>query len=218
VEYPVSEYRSAWQLGGQPIVERLHDKGHTWQQLRLLVPDMLAAGILGHSFICPDMAGGGSWAAFLPGAPVDEELLIRSIQIHALCGMMQLSVSPWRILTTERRRQIVRDTVALRQRFAGYFVETAKASAKSGEPMIRYLDYAYPGLGYEKITDQFLLGEKLLVAPVQEKGRTSRKAVIPPGAWRGDDGVVVKGPAVIDVASPLERVPHWTLVSPGEGE
>ena len=216
VEYPVSEYRSAWQMGGQPIVERLHDKGHTWKQLQMLVPDMLAAGILGHSFVCPDMAGGGSWVAFLPGAPVDEELFVRSVQVHALCGQMQLSASPWRILKSERNRRLVREAVRLRQKFAGYFVETAKECAKSGEPMIRYLEYSYPGRGYEKINDQFLLGSKLLVAPVQVKGQTSRKVAVPPGEWLGDDGSTVSGPALIEAATPLERIPHWQLKASAE--
>lgn len=212
VEYPVSEYRNAWQMGGQPIVERLYDKGHTWQQLQLLVPDMLAAGILGHSFVCPDMAGGGSWTAFLPGAPFDAELFIRAVQIHALCGMMQFSASPWRVLKDEAHRQLVRDAVALRQKFAPYFLETAKACAASGEPMIRYLAYSYPGQGYEKIRDQFLLGDRLLVAPVQVKGQAERQVAIPPGKWLGDDGVEVEGPKTLTVSAPLSRLPHWTRV------
>ena len=209
VEYPVSEYRCAWQMGGQPIVERLYDKGHTWPQLQLLVPDMLAAGILGHSFVCPDMAGGGSWVAFLPGAPFDAELFIRAVQIHALCGMMQFSASPWRVLKDESHRQLVRDAVTLRQKFAPYFLETAKDCAASGEPMIRYLAYAYPGQGYETIRDQFLLGERLLVAPVQVKGQTERQVEIPPGRWIGDDGVEVEGPKTLTVATPLARLPHF---------
>lgn len=212
VDYPVSEYRSAWQMAGLPIVERLHDKLHSWQHLRLLIPDMLAAGILGHSFVCPDMAGGGSWAAFLPGAPVDEELFVRSVQVHALCGMMQLSASPWRILKSERNRQLVREAVALRQKFAGYFVEVAKASAASGEPMIRYMEYSYPGCGYGKINDQFMLGEDLLVAPALFKGCKTRQVAIPPGRWMGDDGVEIAGPKIVEAATPMERIPHWTRV------
>jgi alpha-glucosidase (family GH31 glycosyl hydrolase) len=158
------------------------------------------------------MAGGGSWAAFLPGAPVDEELFVRSVQVHALCGMMQLSASPWRILKSERNRQLVREAVALRQKFAGYFVEVAKASAASGEPMIRYMEYSYPGCGYGKINDQFMLGEDLLVAPALFKGCKTRQVAIPPGRWMGDDGVEIAGPKIVEAATPMERIPHWTRV------
>lgn len=209
VEYPTSEYRSAWRMGGQPIVERLLDKGHCWEDLAKLVPDMLAAGLLGHSFVCPDMAGGGSWTAFLPGAPFDPELFVRSVQVHALCGMMQLSASPWRVLKDPAHRQMVRDAVALRQRFAPKFLELAKECAVTGEPMIRHMEYVFPGRGYAEVRDQFMMGDFLLVAPVVEKGALSRSVVLPPGRWRADDGSVAEGPATLQVAAPLGRLPHF---------
>ena len=187
LDYPVCEYRNAWRFQGQPVVERLHDKGHRWSELQRLVPDMIAGGLLGHPFICPDMIGGGSWTAFLPGAPFDPELFIRSAQIHALCPMMQISASPWRVLSKEHQR-IFKQTVELRQKFAPRFVEMAKASAKTGEPMMRNMEYCFPGMGYADIKDQFMMGDNLLVAPVVEKGATSRKVILPPGRWRSADG------------------------------
>ena len=124
---------------------RLHDKDHSWEALNRLIPDMLAAGFVGCPFICPDMIGGGSWTAFLPGSSFEPELFIRSAQIHALCPMMQISASPWRVLSAELQ-DVFRKTVALRQRFAPRFVELAKESARTGEPMMRNLEYAFPGI------------------------------------------------------------------------
>lgn len=209
LKYPVCEYRNAWRFQGQPVVERLHDKPHTWEALRHLIPDMIAGGLLGHPFMCPDMIGGGEWTAFLPGAPFDPELFIRSAQVHALCGMMQFSASPWRVLDAAGQ-QVIRDLVTMRQtKFAAYFVSLAQACGKSGEPMIRGLAYAYPGHGYEAVKDQFLMGENLLVAPVLEKGAVSRTVVIPPGRWRADDESCVVGPQTIVVQTPLSRLPHF---------
>ena len=206
--YPLCEYRNAWKFQGQPVVERLHDKDHTWNALQKLIPDMIAGGLLGHSFICPDMVGGGSAKTFLKGSHFDAELFVRSAQVHALCGMMQFSASPWRCLDSSKQ-QIIRDTVALRQKFAGRFVELAAECGRTGEPMIRHLEYAYPGMGYENIKDEFMMGDFLLVAPVVEKGQSSRNVVLPPGKWKADDGQVYAGPAKVRIDTPLSRLPHF---------
>ena len=212
LDYPVCEYRNAWRFQGQPVVERLHDKGHRWSELQRLVPDMIAGGLLGHPFICPDMIGGGSWTAFLPGAPFDPELFIRSAQIHALCPMMQISASPWRVLSKEHQC-IFKQTVELRQKFAPRFVEMAKASAKTGEPMMRNMEYSFPGMGYADIKDQFMMGDNLLVAPVVEKGATSRKVILPPGRWRSADGRTYIGATVIEVSASLAQLPYFEKYS-----
>ena len=99
LKFKGSEYRNVFGFAGKPVIMRLHDKNHSWDALARLVPDMLAAGFVGCPFICPDMVGGGEWTAFLPGSPFSEELFIRSAQVQALCPMMQLSASPWRVLS-----------------------------------------------------------------------------------------------------------------------
>ena len=208
LKYKGSEYRNGFGFAGKPVIMRLHDKAHSWDALRRLIPDMLAAGFVGCPFICPDMIGGGSWTAFLPGAPFDAELFIRSAQVHALCPMMQISASPWRVLSPEHQ-ELFKEIAALRQRFAPRFVELAKESAKSGEPMMRNLEYCFPGLGYADIKDEFMMGDRLLVAPVMEKGATSRKVILPSGRWRSDDGQIYVGPATVEVAAPLARLPYF---------
>ena len=75
--------------------------------------------------------------------------------------------------------------------------------------MLRNLEYMFPGRGYAGIKDEFMMGDFLLVAPVVEKGATSRKVVIPPGDWRADDGMEISGPVEITVTAPLARLPHF---------
>ena len=208
LRYKGSEYRNAFGFAGKPVIMRLHDKDHKWDALRRLVPDMLAAGFVGCPFICPDMIGGGEWTAFLPGAPFEPELFIRSAQVHALCPMMQISASPWRVLPPEHQA-VFKEIVALRQRFAPRFVELAKESAKTGEPMMRNLEYCFPGMGYAGILDEFMMGNDLLVAPVMEKGAVSRKVVLPPGKWLADNGKTYVGPTTVEVSSPIERLPYF---------
>ena len=208
LKYKGSEYRNGFGFAGKPVIMRLHDKPHTWEALQRIVPDMLAAGFVGCPFICPDMVGGGSWSDFIPGAPFSQELFIRSAQVQALCPMMQISASPWRYLDAEHQAMF-KATVELRQKFAPRFVALAKQAAKDGEPIMRNLEYAYPGLGYGSVKDEFLMGEGLLVAPVMTEGAVQRKVVIPPGTWTADDGSTVVGPTEIQVSAPLGRLPHF---------
>ena len=208
LEFPLNEYRACYKMGGQPLVQRLCDKGHSWRDVQRLVPDMIACGLLGHPFVCPDMIGGGSWMAFAPGHTPDSELFVRSAQAHALAPMMQFSAAPWRLLKGEHL-EAVRAAAWLRMKWTPYIVETAKACAKSGEPMLRAMEYEFPGQGAEKVTDQFMLGPKLLVAPQTVKKAASRKVFIPSGRWTADDGTVVVGPKTVEVATPLARLPHF---------
>ena len=38
LEYPFNEYRATWKMGGQPLVQRLHDKSHDWTDIKKLIP------------------------------------------------------------------------------------------------------------------------------------------------------------------------------------
>ena len=107
----------------------------------------------------------------------------------------------------------IRDTVALRQQFADRFVKLAEECGRTGEPMIRNLEYAFPHCGYAGILDQFMMGDFLMVAPQIYKGATSREVAIPPGRWLADDGSVVTGPTNVVVDTPLSRLPHFVRQS-----
>lgn len=208
LKYPFCEVRNVWRMQQLPVVVRLHDKPHKWEALHRIVADMIGAGLIGQPFICPDMVGGGEWTTFIPGSPFDPELFIRSAQIHALCPMMQISASPWRVLD-KRHQAIFSDVVALRQKFAPKFAALAKKAGADGEPILRSLEYNFPGHGYAAIIDEFMMGTDLLVAPVMEKGATSRKVILPPGDWTADDGKVYTGGTTISVDAPLSRLPHF---------
>lgn len=213
LQFPLNEYRASFKMGGQPIVQRLCDKGHNWKAVQQLVPDMITCGLLGHPFVCPDMIGGGSWLAFAPDAPTpfDPELFVRSAQAHALSPMMQFSAAPWRMLKGEYL-DAIRKAAWTRMKFADRYVALAKECAKTGEPMLRNMEYNYPGFGWEDVMDQFMMGDFLVVAPQCVKGAKDRKVMIPPGKWRGDDGAVYEGPRVITTPTPLDRIPYFERV------
>jgi alpha-glucosidase (family GH31 glycosyl hydrolase) len=205
--FPLNEYRASWKIAGRPLVQRLRDKRHEWADLQVLIPDLIAAGLLGYTFVCPDMIGGGEFKSFLEGAAIDQALIVRSAQVHALSPMMQFSVAPWRVLDAAHLLA-VKQAVALRQRFTPQILKLVKASAATGEPILRPMVYVFPEGGYENVIDQFMMGEDLLVAPMLSKG-SSRTVLIPTGRWRADDGTILSGPQRLTIDVPLTRLPYF---------
>jgi len=205
--FPLNEYRACWKHQGRPLVQRLRDKNHNWDDLGKLVPDLIAAGLLGYAFVCPDMIGGGEFQSFLDLKAIDQDLVVRSAQTHALAPMMQFSVAPWRVLDAAHL-DAVKKAVALRMRFTPRILELARASAASGEPILRPMAYVFPEGGYESVKDQFMMGDDLLVAPMVTKG-SSRTIRIPNGKWKADDGEVIEGPTQTTIPVSLSRLPFF---------
>lgn len=215
LEFPFNEYRAGWKMGGQPLVQRLGDKNYSWNAIELLIPDMISAGLLGYSYTCPDMIGGGQIASFIniDQTKLDQELIVRSCQVHALMPMMQFSVAPWRILDN-KHLDIVSHYARLHEKFGDYILECAKESAVSGEPILRSMEYCYPHQGFVECRDQFMLGDKYLVAPMVKPGY-KRSVTLPKGVWKDDKGEIIKvrkGVETIEIEVPIERLPYYTLI------
>jgi len=211
LKYRFNEYRACWKLAGQPLVQRLRDKLHAWGSggLADIIPNGLAQGLAGYSFTCPDMVGGGDIESFTAdGFQIDQELFVRTMQASLLFPILQFSLAPWRVLDAEHWGYC-QDAVRLRQSLAPHILTLAEHSARTGEPIQRHLSYVFPESGLEQVRDQFMLGNKILVAPVTEPGRQSRQVVFPAGRWRGADGEIVAGPCVQDVSAPLARLPWY---------
>lgn len=181
LEFPFNEYRAMWKMGGEPLVQRLADKNHTWGDLQTLIPNTIAQQLLGYTFTCPDMIGGGNFESFLPGSKINQKLIVRSAQVHALMPMMQFSVAPWRILDLVHLGA-VNEAVKLRQAMLPNIMAAMRHAAQTGEPALQSLAYAYPGKSYEHIKDQFMMGADMLVAPVVTE-KDERTVVLPPGDW-----------------------------------
>ena len=73
---------------------------------------------------------------------------------------------------------------------------------------MRYLEYVFPHQGFEDVTDCFMLGEDVLVAPVVEEGARSRTLRLPDGVWEYADKTVYTG-GVVQVPAPLHVLPYF---------
>lgn len=192
-KYPLNEFRVTFKAGGMSLLQRLCDKHHSWDEsgIKGLIPGSLAQGITGHPFCSPDMIGGGEYLNFWSQASsLDEELFVRHSEIACLMPGMQFSAAPWRVLSEESFKAI-QETLATRAKYEDYLLKTISESKTSGEPVLRYMEYVFPGEGFEKVNNQFMVGDKLLVAPIEIKGESSRLVHIPSGNWLYEGEVIV---------------------------
>lgn len=212
LDFPFNEYRACWKMGGQPLVQRLGDKDYSWNAVGLLIPDMVSAGLLGHLYTCPDLIGGGQYGSFIgvDQTKLDQKLIVRSCQVHAMMPMMQFSVAPWRILNKENL-EIAAKFAHLHEQMGAYILELADHASKTGEPIVRNMEYAFPHQGFVNCKDQFMLGDKYLVAPVVTKDDT-RQVSLPKGVWVDDLGQKFKGPKVLTITVAADRLPYYEKV------
>lgn len=208
-KYSFNEFRAAHNSGGRPIVARLHDKMHNWDDrgINTLIPNTTVQTLLGYAYCCPDMVGGGTYGS-IDG--IDEELFIRWAQTNALMPMMQVSLLPSRVLS-EKSSEIVKRYIMLHKKFGEYIYSLAEESAKSGEPIFRCMEYQFPNEGFEHTNDQFMLGNEYMVAPVVKKGVTKREVKFPKGEWLDEAGNVIsaKGGETLTFDAPIDKLLYF---------
>lgn len=172
----------------------------------MIIPNMMQQGILGYFYGCPDMIGGGEYGSFLSeNYKFDEELYVRWFAASIFSPMMQISISPKRLLSDESM-QIVNKFMDLRSEYLGYMMELVEKTTETQEPVMRFMEFEFPNQGLEKVTDQFMLGDKYLIAPVLEQGKTSRIVHIPEGKWKSRNGEVLDGGCACEITAKLDEL------------
>ena len=210
MQYELHEFKNTFKTGHLPVISRLHDKLHRWDMdgIASLVPHGIFLGLIGNPFICPDMVGGGSWTDFAYGK-IDEELFVRMAEASALFPMMQFSGAPWRLLSKENA-DICLKMARLHESMSAYIISLVEKAEKTGEPIMRNLEYQFPGEELYSVNDQFMLGEKYLVAPVLEKGAVKRTVAFPSGKWRNmNTGEITEGGVRMEVDAPIDVLPYF---------
>lgn len=213
-QYTFHEYKDTFKGGGKATIQRLCDREHKWVDggIESLLPCSILQGLFGHPFICPDMIGGGSWAdERQPGFKIDEELFIRMAQASALFPMMQFSWAPWRVLSREAY-DIVVNAYKLHRSMADEIIALVENAELTGEPILRNLEYNDPNKGYATITDEFMLGEDILVCPITVKGVFEKDIVFPQGKWCDTDGNIYEGNSVVKMSTPLDKLTWFRKV------
>lgn len=105
---------------------------------------------------------------------------------------------------------ILRRYAALRERLRPWLRKLMAQAHETGEPLMRPLFYHYPqDANAWEVTDQYLFGEELLVAPVVHAGETRRLVWLPGDTvWiEVNSGARYEGGQEVSVKAPIDVLP-----------
>jgi alpha-glucosidase (family GH31 glycosyl hydrolase) len=204
--FPLAEVRCGWDNQRAPLLFRQWDKSSTWgadNGLKSVITGALAIGLAGYPFILPDMVGGNAYRE----EKADAELMVRWTQASALFPAIQFSLAPWDF--GEECDRLCRGALEIRRRYMDHLDGAMQAATVTGDPPIRPIWWLSPDDPNSQICDdEYLVGERLLVAPVLQPGQRARNVYLPQGSWReSHSGGIAEGPRwMVEVSAPLDEL------------
>ena len=186
------------------------DVSRSWGGLQPQVNIMLNSGLSGLGYMSSDLGG----FAVDPANPLDEELYLRWVAMGVFTPTFrthaQLKPEPYHY--PAHQKETLR-FVKQRYEWLPYNYTLAYENASKGYPLARPLNFhgENPGKKYADINDEYLWGDRVLIAPVMTKGARSRKVVFPAGSWinLNNDRQVFKGGTTATVSAPLSQLPMF---------
>ena len=179
----------------------------TWETLKTHIPVALNTALSGIPYWGTDIGG------FVPTHEFTAELYLRWFQFGAFCPLFRCHGRTWKLrlpwgwntgdpgpveinnysgaaipdasqLHDARVEPICRKYLELRYRLLPYLYSAVHECATTGMPIMRALWLHYPDDPKAvQCGDQYLWGKNVLVAPVVEKGATTRIVYLPRGVW-----------------------------------
>lgn len=157
------------------------DNQSLWEHLRFAVPQLCSMGLSGMAFVGTDVGGFG--------ADVTPELLARWVQVGCFSPFFRNHASkgstnqePWQF--GEEVLAIYKKYVVLRYHFLPYFYDLFRECETTGLPPMRPLVLHYEkDENVKNLNGEFLMGERMLVAPVMEPGMNHKLVYLPKGVW-----------------------------------
>lgn len=217
-ERPDGDYaffgRSGWT--GVQSVAQIHwagDQEATWEPedgIPTVVPALLNLGLAGQYNVTHDIAG-------FSGGPSTKELFMRWTELGAFTPIMRTHEGNERddnwswesdAETTAHFRRMTR----VHDLLAPLFRRFADEAQTSSAPVVRHLMLQYPDDRETwSISDQFLIGDALLVAPITEEGATARDVYLPAGTWfHVWTGESFEGPQQMRIDAPIGSPPVFS--------
>ncbi|MGA2115139.1 MAG: TIM-barrel domain-containing protein [Bryobacteraceae bacterium] len=179
-----------------------------WPHLEDGLGTLLGMGISGFPFVGNDIGG------FKDSGPADADLFTRWMEAGTFFPFMRAHTvpeaankEPWAF--GPEHEAYNRHAIERRYRFLPYIYNSFYQASQTGIPIMRALLLQYPeDPATYTISDEFLVGPDLLVAPILARQTTARQVYLPRGAWydlRTDKAL--EGAKRIDVEAAEDDVP-----------
>lgn len=157
------------------------DVARNWPGLEAQVKIMLNAGMSGLGYMSHDVGG----FAVDEANPIDPELYVRWLQLGLFSPVLrthsQAYAEPYHY---PEYAGIIKKLIDNRYRWLPYNYTLAYENAVKGYPLVRPLNFHDGGpSGCDSISDEYLWGRDVFVAPVMKRGAVSRSIVFPLGQW-----------------------------------
>lgn len=201
------ETRTAWLSQHRRLIWRLGGKDSHWGRdngLKALLNLSLHLSLLGYDLLIPDMIPGRVQTLVSDMPLPTDELMVRWTELSAFFPLMQFSYFPWNYGPQTAAAAL--HYACVHKALEPYL---ARLLRKRTEPLLRpmWLADGVPDAAYT-VSDQFLLGPDLLVAPVLDSGVTARTVLLPPGDWvDGWSGRTLEGGTLQRLPAPCPGAP-----------
>jgi alpha-glucosidase len=188
------------------------DNYASWDHLALSIPMLTNLSVSGVPFVGGDVGGFNDRPS--------GELYTRWLQAAVLTPFLRShsvgwagNKEPWEY--GDEFTPINRTSIELRYRFLPYLYSLFYEHERTGHPVMRPLWYEYPDdTRTYLLSDEYLVGRDILIAPVVKEGMRWREVYLPTGTawinwWTGEK---LEGGKQHRVDAPLDRLPLFVRV------
>ena len=227
--------RSAW-FGSQKLGALLWsgDVQGTFESMKDQLVSSLNAGISGMNWYTNDIGGFSGNVE----DPKWRELLVRWFEWMVFSPILRMHGDrlPWNIKNLDNRDygggfthtgqaneiysfgediyRILLKNLRLREKLKPYIETLFKESSENGSPIMRTLFYEFEDdINAYKYEDEYMFGDKYLVAPILEYKARKRNVYLPKGKWKNIfNDEIVNGGIEIEVDAPIEYIPVFERI------
>ncbi|MGL4326834.1 MAG: hypothetical protein ACRCS7_05100 [Tannerellaceae bacterium] len=186
---------------------RIDEKVNAWDLLPVLLSKTISLG-LRQPYAFPDITDN----RYFPENRdlLDDKFIVRLCQMQSLMPVMQFPLMRWRVLD-QQLKAICGQYIRFHEQMKRYMFQIALSSTETNTPMVQHMDKMFPNQGFGACEDQFMLGDRYLVAPMITSN-DKRIVKLPEGKWQDDEGNVFYGPKIMEIIVPIDRLPFYMRI------